>query len=78
VLAERVQYRGAGRHELRLDRSDPISVQQAIAKPIKVRSKVALRVSGAWAHIRPNASLAATSGHSSKAAIDRPGQFYAR
>ena len=30
-----------------LDRSDPVSVEQATGKPIKVRSKVTLRFAGA-------------------------------
>jgi hypothetical protein len=32
-----------------LDRSDPVSVEQATGKPIKVRSKVTLRFAGAYA-----------------------------
>jgi hypothetical protein len=48
VLAERVQYCVA-RRRLPLDRSGPVSVEQAAGKPSKVRSKAALRLAGAKA-----------------------------
>jgi hypothetical protein len=46
VPAERMQYCGARRH-LTTHHSDPVSVEQATAKPIKDISKVTLRFAGA-------------------------------